>query len=94
VRNIADQLAALTTRANSETATLAEVRKTLVRAVAQFRFTGQGETEISRILHERRDDLDRLLSPLAPLVSGARTPLGQAVRNLLAALGKTAEGGG
>lgn len=94
VRNIADQLAALTTRANSETAMLAQVRKTLVKAVAQFRFAGQGETEISRILHERRDDLDRLLSPLAPLVSEARTPLGQAVRNLLAALGKTAEGGG
>jgi len=94
VRNIADQLATLTGRANSETAMLADVGKILMKAVSQFRFAGQGETEITRILHERRDEIERLLSPLGPLVSGARTPLGEAVRNLLAALGKPAERGG
>jgi len=94
VRNIADQLVTLTSRANAETAMLAEVRKTLLKSIAQFRFAGQGETEVSRILLERRDELERLLSPLAPLVSGARSPLGEAVRNLLAALGKCPEGGG
>jgi methyl-accepting chemotaxis protein len=93
VRNIADQLTALTSRASAEAAGLANVRKTLVSAISQLRFAGQGETEIMRILHERRQELVRVLSPLAPLVAGARTPLGEALRNLLAALGKSPDGG-
>jgi methyl-accepting chemotaxis protein len=93
VRNIADQLTALTSRASAEAAGLANVRKTLVSAISQLRFAGQGETEITRILHERRQELVRVLSPLAPLVAGARTPLGEALRNLLAALGKSPDGG-
>ena len=92
VRNIADQLAALTSRASGEASILDDVRKTLVSAVSQLRFAGQGETEITRILHERRRELARVLSPLAPLVAGARTPLGEALRNLLAALGKNPDG--
>jgi methyl-accepting chemotaxis protein len=92
VRNIADQLATLTTRANAEAAMLTDVRKALLAAIAQFRFAGQGETEITRILHERREELARVLSPLAPLVAAARTPLGEALRNLLAALGKKPDG--
>lgn len=93
VRNIADQLTALTSRASAEAAGLASVRKTLVSAISQLRFAGQGETEITRILHERRQELVRVLSPLAPLVAGARSPLGEALRNLLAALGKSPDGG-
>jgi methyl-accepting chemotaxis protein len=93
VRNIADQLAALTNRASNEAALLAGVHKELVAAIAQLRFAGQGETEITRILHERRSELERVLSPLAPLVASARTPLAEALRNLLAALGKPADGG-
>jgi methyl-accepting chemotaxis protein len=92
VRNIADQLAALASRASSEATMLTEVRKALVAAISQVRFAGQGETEITRFLHERRSELARVLSPLAPLVAGARSPLGEAVRNVLAALGKTPDG--
>jgi methyl-accepting chemotaxis protein len=88
VRNIADQLAGLTTRASSESVMLTEVRKTLASSLSRLRFAGQGETEITRLLHARRDELTRMLAPLAPLVSGARTPLGEALRNLLAALGE------
>jgi methyl-accepting chemotaxis protein len=92
VRNIADQLSALTSRAHTEAATLAEVRKSLVTAIARLRFTGQGESEVARILHERRTEFARVLSPLAPLVADDRSPLGEALRNVLAALGKTADG--
>jgi methyl-accepting chemotaxis protein len=88
VRNIADQLATLTGHASSEAAALGDVRKGLVSAIAQLRFAGQGESEIARILHERRHELARVLSPLAPLVASARTPLGEALRNVLVALGK------
>ncbi len=72
---------------------LADVRKSLMSAIGQLRFAGQGETEITRILHERRHELARVLSPLAPLVAAARTPLGEALRNLFAALGKSPDGG-
>ncbi len=92
VRNIADQLTGLTSRANGEAATLAEVRESLVAAIAQLRFAGQGESEVARILHERRAEFARVLSPLAPLVADDRSPLGEALRNVLAALGKTADG--
>jgi hypothetical protein len=93
VRNIADQLSSLSGRASQEAATLADERKALMNAIGQLRFTGQGENEITRIVHERRAELARVLAPLAPLVAGATTPLGEALRNLLAALGKTSDRG-
>lgn len=89
LRAISDQLAALAGRASGESAVLAETRKSLGDAIAQLRFAGQGENQITRILHERRDELSRVLVPLAPMVAGTRTPLGEALRNLLAALGQT-----
>jgi methyl-accepting chemotaxis protein len=92
-RSVADQLAGLASRANNEAATLTEVRQALAAALAQLRFAGQGETEIARILHARRNELERVLAPLAPLVASAHTPLGEALRNLLAALGKPPDRG-
>jgi methyl-accepting chemotaxis protein len=88
VRKMADQLASLTTRASNEATALAGSRKSLTEAIAQWRFVGQGETEITRILHERRNELTRVLGPLSPLVADTHTPLGEALRNLLAALGE------
>jgi methyl-accepting chemotaxis protein len=93
VRNIADQLAGLAGRASTGVMALTEARQSLAAAIANLRFAGQGETEIARILHERRNEIERVLSPLAPLVAGADTPLGLALRNLLAALGKFPDGG-
>jgi methyl-accepting chemotaxis protein len=92
VRNIADQLTGLTGRASSEAAVLADVRKALLSALGHLRFAGQGETELTRILHERRQELGRVLAPLAPLVAGAHTPLGEALRNVMVALGKSPDG--
>jgi methyl-accepting chemotaxis protein len=93
VRNISDQLSTLSGHASHEATMLADVRDSLMKAIGQLRFAGQGESEITRILHERRTELARVLSPLAPLVAGAKTPLGEAVRNVLAALGKTSDAG-
>jgi methyl-accepting chemotaxis protein len=88
VRTIADQLAGLTGRASGEAKVLAELRDNLTSAIGELQFTGQGEVAITRILHDRREDLSRLLTPLAPMVGGSHTPLGEALRNLLAALGE------
>jgi methyl-accepting chemotaxis protein len=89
VRAIADQLAVLSGRASQEASQLADLRKNLSSAIGGLRFTGQGESEITRILHERREDLVRVLVPLAPMITGSRTPLGEALRNLLVALGES-----
>jgi methyl-accepting chemotaxis protein len=89
IRAIADQLALLTGRASQEAKVLTDLRKNLTAAIGEVQFTGQGEPEITRILHERRHDLARVLSPLAPMVAGSRTPLGEALRNLLVALGES-----
>ena len=88
IRAVADQLALVTGRASNEASAFSDMRKALTGAIGQLRFAGQGESEIARILIERRKDLARLLVPLTPLIAGTRTPLGEAVRNLLAALGE------
>jgi methyl-accepting chemotaxis protein len=88
VRTIADQLAGLSGRASEESKLLSDLRRNLTAAIGELQFTGQGEAEITRILHDHRQDLTRVLAPLAPMISGSRTPLGQALRNLLAALGE------
>jgi methyl-accepting chemotaxis protein len=88
VRAIADELAGLSGRASQEAKHVADQRKNLTQAMSELQFAGQGEPEITRILHDRREDLVRVLGPLAPMVAGSRTPLGEALRNLMAALGE------
>ena len=92
VRSIADQLALVATKASAEVASLHDMRRTLSEAIGELRFAGQGEGEVTRILLERRKDLTRLLAPLAPLLAESHTPLGEALRNLLAALGESPAG--
>ena len=89
VRAIADQLAGLSGRASQEAKVLGDLRRNLTAAIGELQFTGQGESEITRILHDRREDLARVLAPLAPMLAGSRTPLGEALRNLLVALGES-----
>jgi methyl-accepting chemotaxis protein len=89
VRVIADQLASLAGRSSREAGAIASLRRGWAAAIGELQFTGQDESEIMRILHDRREDLARLLSPLAPLLAGAHTPLGEALRNLMAALGES-----
>jgi len=92
VRNIADHLASLTARVTSDAATRSEMRKALSDAIGKLRFAAQGETEITRVLLEQRGELARVLAPLVPLVASSRTPLGDALRSVLAALGEKPAG--
>ena len=92
VRNIADHLATLTARASSEAGARTDVRKALADAIAQLRFAAQGEAEITRLLHERRGDLARVLAPFAPLLANSSSPLGEALSNILTALGEKPAG--
>jgi methyl-accepting chemotaxis protein len=58
-------------------------------ALGKLRLLGSGEAELKALLHERRDDLERALSSLLPVVDNpdvARTPLGDALRRVMSAL--------
>ena len=92
VRNIADHLATLTARVSGDAAARGDMRKALTDAIAQLRFAAQGDPEITRILYERRGELARVLAPFAPLLAGTSTPLGEALRNILTALGEKPAG--
>jgi len=92
VRNVADHLAVLAVRASNEAGARADVRTALAEAIAQFRFAAQGESEITRLLHERRGELARVLAPFAPLLASSKSPLGAALANILTALGENPAG--
>jgi hypothetical protein len=58
---------------------------------------GQIEAELYGVLRERRNDLDRALGGLEPLLDNpvvARTPLGDALRRLIDVLGSLDPRGG
>lgn len=88
VRASGDHLSALTSRIASDPRTRVETRKTLSEALGPLHFSTQGEAEITKALHEQRSELLRVLGPFAPLIAETSTPLGEALRNVLAALGE------
>jgi methyl-accepting chemotaxis protein len=74
----------------SQTATAAsgllEGARALSQTLIRLRVPGQDETELARALRERRTEIARALEPLAPLLENARTPLGEALREVLIVL--------
>jgi len=67
-------------------ASLAEASNALMETLAGLRFAGQEEAELVRALREHKADLSSALLPLTPLLDRAATPLGEALRRVLAAL--------
>jgi hypothetical protein len=92
VRASADNLVLLTGRLASDPSARAGMRKRLSEALGPLHFSTQGEAEVTKVLHEQRSELLRVLGPLAPLIAETTTPLGEALRNVLAALGEPAAG--
>ena len=92
VRASADNLALLTSHVASDPNARAGMRKRLSEALGPLHFSTQGEAEVTKVLHEQRGELLRVLGPLAPLVAETTTPLGEALRNVLAALGEPSAG--
>ena len=74
----------------SQTATAAsgllEAARALSQTLIRLRVPGQDETDLARALRERRTEIARALEPLAPLLENARTPLGEALREVLIVL--------
>ena len=86
IRRVAETLAASAAAAGRDTAALAAAVKGLTQSLARLRFAGQHEAELARALRERRALITDLLQPLASLADNATTPLGDALRRVLAAL--------
>jgi methyl-accepting chemotaxis protein len=74
----------------SQTATAAagllSAARSLSQTLIRLRVPGQDETDLARALRERRSEIARALEPLAPLLESARTPLGEALREVLIVL--------
>jgi methyl-accepting chemotaxis protein len=86
IRRAAETLAASADQAKRDTAVLAAAMKELTQSLARLRFAGQDEADLTRALRERRGEILGLLQPLAPLADNATTPLGDALRRVLAVL--------
>jgi methyl-accepting chemotaxis protein len=86
IRRVAETLAVSAAAAGRDTAALAAAMKGLTQALARMHFAGQEEAELARAMRERRAEIMALLQPLAPLVENPTTPLGDALRRVLAAL--------
>lgn len=88
IRGLTDGVVASATQTAAAAASLASSARTLSETLLPLRVPGQDETDLARALRERRADLARALEGLVPLVEEARTPLGEAVKQLLGVLGE------
>jgi methyl-accepting chemotaxis protein len=86
IRGVTDALAASASQAGRDAAALAAAVKELTQELARLHFAGQDEADLTRALRERRTEITLLLKPLAPLLDNATTPLGDALRRVLAVL--------
>jgi methyl-accepting chemotaxis protein len=86
IRGVTDALAASASQAGRDAAALAAAVKELTQELARLHFAGQDEADLTRALRERRAEITLLLKPLAPLLDNATTPLGDALRRVLAVL--------
>jgi methyl-accepting chemotaxis protein len=86
IQRVTETLATSATKAKSDSAAMGTATKDLSQALAGLRFAGQDEADLTRALRERQTELTDLLGPIAPLLDNAMTPLGDALRRVLAAL--------
>ena len=86
IRGVTDTLAASASQAGRDAAALAAAVKELTQTLARLHFAGQDEADLTRALRERRTEITGLLRPLQPLLDNATTPLGDALRRVLAVL--------
>ncbi len=90
VRTVADSVAATAAEAARTTATLVESADVLTQAFARIRVPGHGEAELLVAVQKLAPVIARALDGLAPLLQDpevARSPLGDALRQILGAVG-------
>lgn len=86
IRALTEAVVTSASQTATATAALVSTSRALSQTLARMRVPGQDDTDLARALRERRSDIARALEPLAPLLNTTRTPLGDAVKQLLGVL--------
>jgi len=86
IRGLTEGVVTSASQTASAAATLLNAARTLSHTLLRLRVPGQDETDLARALRERRDEIAQALEPLAPLLEDARTPLGEALKQVLLVL--------
>ncbi len=86
IRALTESVVGSTTETAAATAALASAARTLSQTLLAVRTPG-ADTDLARALRQRRTELARALEGIAPLLEGAQTPLGEALKQVLDALG-------
>jgi methyl-accepting chemotaxis protein len=91
IRGLTEGLVTSASQTAAAAGTLLSSARVVSQTLLRLRVPGQDETDLARALRERRSEIARALEPIAPLLEGARTPLGDALKQVLVVL---AEGSG
>jgi methyl-accepting chemotaxis protein len=86
IRGLTEGVATSAAQTASAAGALLGASRVLSQTLLRLRVPGQDETDLARALRERRAEIARALEPIAPLLEGARTPLGEALRQVLVVL--------
>jgi methyl-accepting chemotaxis protein len=89
VRGVSEEIAGAGNDTSQAAAQIAGAAHRALQALSRFRLPAHEEADLYAALGQRRSELERALAGLAPLVENpqvARTPVGDALRRLIAAL--------
>jgi hypothetical protein len=86
IRALTEGVVTSATQTVGAASTLLGSARLLSRALLRLRLPGQDETDLARALRERRSEIARALEPIAPLLDNARSPLGDALKQVLVVL--------
>jgi methyl-accepting chemotaxis protein len=89
IRGLTDGVVASASQTASAASSLMNSARTLSQTLLRVRVPGQDDTDLARALRERGSDIARVLEPIAPLLEDARTPLGEALKQLLLVVGES-----
>lgn len=86
IRGLTEGVVTSASQTAAAAAGLLTAARTLSQTLIRLRVPGQDETDLARALRERRHEIARALEPLAPMLENARTPLGEALKEVLIVL--------
>jgi methyl-accepting chemotaxis protein len=86
IRGLTEGVLTSATQTVAAASALLGAARGLSQTLLRLRVPGQDETDLARALRERRSEIARALEPIAPLLENARTPLGEALKQVLVVL--------
>jgi methyl-accepting chemotaxis protein len=86
IRALTEGVVTSASQTASAAAALLGSARSLSHTLLHLRVPGQDETDLARALRERRSEIARALEPIAPLLENVRSPLGDALKQVLVVL--------